>query len=91
LLNPAAHSLDVDKFERRVGRRFDPNKPGLLADSPGDSFHLGHINILGLDLVPFVGKGGHVEAGAGVDVIAYDDVVSLLEGMQDICHSSATA
>ena len=83
--------MDVNQFESRIGWSFNPDDLGVLLDSFADVFQVGHVNELGCHAVLVIEEFSHVSLSSSVDVVADQNVVSWLKGVQDGGSGSASA
>jgi hypothetical protein len=75
-------ALEVDQLEERIGRRLDPDQPGVRPDLRFDRIRVGEIEIADLDSHRALAHPLEQTARAAVEVVDRDDMGTLVEAFE---------
>jgi hypothetical protein len=75
-------TLEIDELEQRIGRRLDPDQPGVGPDRRFDRFRVGEIEIAHLEPHRALAHPLEQAARAAVEVIDRDDVRAVVEAFE---------
>ena len=75
-------ALEIDELEQRIGRRLDPDQPGVRPDRRFDRSGVGEVEIAHLEAHRALAHALEQAARAAVEVIDRDDVRAVVEAFE---------